>query len=141
MNISKHYKEIIVEELKSIAKKMKDTSDLKEKIFFFSATYSTMNRIFNLEFNPTLVLIHMVLQNAYLSISGRVEASIRGQDRAIKIPNGLFDALQEKIVDLAEIINKDNKNELFINLQEIANISYLTTGNGYYLFQKGILKI
>jgi hypothetical protein len=100
-----------------------------------------MNRIFNLEFSPTLVLIHMVLQNAYLSISERVNASITGRDKAVKIPSGLFDVLQEKILDLAEIINKDNKNELFINLQEIANISYSTTGNGYYLFQKGMLKI
>jgi hypothetical protein len=141
MNISKQYKEIIVEELKSIAKKMTETSDITEKIYFFSATYSIMNRIFNLEFSPTLVLIHMVLQNAYLSISERVNASITGRDKAVKIPSGLFDVLQEKILDLAEIINKDNKNELFINLQEIANISYSTTGNGYYLFQKGMLKI
>ena len=141
MNISKKNKEIIVEELKNIAKKMKESNDLFEKMYFFSASYSCINRIFNLEFDPTLVLVHMVLQNAYTVIRGRVELLARGQDRAIKIPKEFFNILQETISDIANNISENNKDELFKNLQKIANLSYLTTGNGNYLFQKGMLKI
>jgi ABC-type protease/lipase transport system fused ATPase/permease subunit len=141
MNISNHYKEIIVEELKNVATKMKESNDITDKLYFFSAAFAILDRIFNLEFNPTLVLIHMVLQTAYFTISGRVEALIRGQDKVVKIPERFFDSLQETILDIANNISKDDKNELFKNLQKIANLSYVTTGNGYYLFKKGMLKI
>lgn len=141
MKISKHYKEIIVEELKNVAIKMSEANDFAEKMYFFSAAYSMVHRIFNLEFNPTLVLIHTILNNAYSRISARIESVIRGQDRAVKIPKELFNSLQETIMDIADNISKDDENELFKNLRKIANLSYSTTGNGYYLFQKGILKI
>lgn len=141
MNVSKQYKEIIIEELNNVAIKMKESDDINEKMYFFSAAYSMVQRIFNLEFNPTLVLIHMILNTTYSTISGRIEVVKRGQDRAVKIPKGLFDNLQETIVDIADNISKDDENELFKNLQKIANLSYSTTGNGYYLFQKGMLKI
>lgn len=141
MNISKQYKEIIIEELNNVAIKMKESDDITEKMYFFSAAYGMVHRIFNLEFNPTLVLIHTILNTAYSTISGRIEAATRGQDRAVKIPKGLFDSLQETIVDIADNISKDDENELFKNLRKIANLSYSTTGNGYYLFQKGMLKI
>ena len=141
MNISKKYKEIIVKELRYVAKKMKESNDLFEKMYFFSASYSCLNRIFNLEFDSTLVFTHVVLQNAYNAIKGRSELLVRGQDRAIKIPKDFFNILQETIVDIANNIEKNNKDELFENLQKISNLSYLTTGNGNYLYQKGILKI
>lgn len=141
MNISKNYKKIIVEELKNIAKKMKESNDPFEKMYFFSASYSCVNRIFNFEFDPTLIFTHMVLQNAYNAIRGRIELLARGQDTLIKIPTNFYNILQETIVDIADNIDKNNKSELFENLQKIANLSYLTTGNGYYLFQKGMLKI
>ena len=141
MNISKQYKEIIIEELNNVAIKMKESDDITEKMYFFSAAYGMVHRIFNLEFNPTLVLIHTILNTAYSTISGRIEAATRGQDRAVKIPKGLFDSLQETIMDIADNISKDDENELFKNLRKIANLSYSTTGNGYYLFQKGMLKI
>lgn len=141
MNISKQYKEIIIEELNNVAIKMKESDDLAEKMYFFSAAYGMVHRIFNLEFNPTLVLIHTILNTAYSTISGRIEAVTRGQDRAVKIPKGLFDSLQKTIVDIADNISKDDENKLFKNLQKIVNLSYATTGNGYYLFQKGMLRI
>jgi len=141
MNISKQYKEIIIEELNNVAIKMKESDDITEKMYFFSAAYGMVHRIFNLEFNPTLVLIHTILNTAYSTISGRIEAATRGQDRAVKIPKRLFDGLQETIMDIADNISKDDENELFKNLQKIANLGYSTTGNGYYLFQKGMLKI
>ncbi len=141
MKISKQYKKIIIEEFYNVAKKMKQSNDLTEKMFFFSATYAVINRVFNIEFNPTLIFIHMVLNNAYTAIIGRIEAETRGQSIAIKIPKEFFNILEEAIIDIANSINKDNKNELFEALQKITNLSYLTTGNGYYLFTQGKLTI
>jgi len=141
MKISKQYKKIIIEEFYNVVKKMKQSNDLTEKMFFFSATYAVINRVFNIEFNPTLIFIHMVLNNAYTAIIGRIEAETRGQSIAIKIPKEFFNILEEAIIDIANSINKDNKNELFETLQKITNLSYLTTGNGYYLFTQGKLTI
>jgi hypothetical protein len=141
MKISEKYKKIIIEEFYNVVSKMKQSNDRSEKMFFFSATYAVINRIFNIEFNPTLIFIHMVLSNAYPAIIGRIDAERRGQSLAIKIPKEFFNILEDAIIDIAESMNKDNKSDLFEALQKITNLSYLTTGNGYYLFTKGKLTI
>ena len=141
MNIQGNYKKIIAKEFREIAEKMKDTKDLSEKMYFFTATYGVVARVFNLEFDPALVFTHFVLSAAGSTISGRWLALKSGQDSAVKIPEDLFDRLQKVIGKLAENIETGNKDELFKNLQKIANIAFTTTGNGYYLYQKGILKI
>ena len=141
MNIQGNYKRIIAKEFRGIVEKMKDTKDLSEKMYFFSATYGVVSRIFNLEFDPALVFTHFVLNAAGSTINGRLLVLKGGQDNVVKIPEGLFDSLQNIIEKLAENIETGNKDELFTNLQKIANIAFTTTGNGYYLYQKGMLKI
>ena len=141
MNISGNYKKVISKEFLGIVEKMKDTKDLSGKMYFFSATYGVISRVFNLEFDSALVFAHFVLNAACNTINGRLLALKAGQDNVVQIPEGLFDSLQKVIEKLAENIETGNEEELFKNLQKIANIAFTTTGNGYYLYQKGMLKI
>lgn len=141
MNIPENYKIIIVKEFREIVEKMKGTEDLSEKMYFFSATYGVVSRVFNLEFDPILVFAHMVLNAAHSTINARLLALMGQQDKVIQIPENLFDSLQKAVERLAANIETGNKDEFFKNLQKIANLSFATTGNGYYLFKKGMLKI
>ena len=141
MNIPGNYKKVIAKEFRGIVEKMKGTKDLSEKMYFFSATYGVVSRVFNLEFDPVLVFAHFVLNAACSTINGRLLALKGGQDNVVQIPENLFDSLQKAVERLAENIETGNKDEFFKNLQKIANLSFATTGNGYYLFRKGMLKI
>ncbi len=141
MNISGNYKKVIAKEFRGIVEKMKGTKNLSEKMYFFSATYGVVSRVFNLEFDPALVFTHFVINAACSTINGRLLALKGGQDNVVQIPEGLFDSLQKVIEKLAENIETGNEDKLFKNLQKIANIAFTTTGNGYYLYQKGMLKI
>lgn len=141
MNISDKSRKIIVDEFRLVAKSMKQIEDPSKKLYWFSAAYGVVERVFNLEFDPTLVFVHLVLNAAYGSINSRVSAIIAGADRAIVIPEGLFDSLQEVVEELAENIEAKTDNNIFENLQRTANLVYATTGNGYYLYLKGMLLI
>jgi len=55
------------------------------------------------------------------------------------IPEGLFNFLAQSLQDLADVIAKDG--DVTPHLKKIAIAAYATTGNGYYLYQKGILKL
>jgi len=141
MNISDNYKDIIVNEFRRIAELMKDTKDISKKLYFFSATYGIVHRIFNIEFDDTLVCIHVVLNATYNLISARANNIRQGIDAAIDLPQDLFESLQETIVELSDNIENKNEHEIFKNLQKIAKIAYVTTGNGYYLYLQGKLQL
>ena len=139
MRISnKNYKKIIVEEFRYAAKLMRESGSVEDKMFYFSSTYGVLSRIFNLEYNPQLVFAHFVLQSTYGSISARIKA-IRSGDRVVDFPFEFIEKLAEYVDILADLIEKDQ--DLCGALQDITEINFVTTGNGYYLFKKGLLKI
>jgi len=141
MNISDNYKDIIVNEFRRIAELMKNTKDISKKLYFFSATYGIVHRIFNIEFDDTLVCIHVVLNATYNLISARANNIRQSIDAAIDLPQDLFESLQERIVELSDNIENKNEHEIFKNLQKISKIAYVTTGNGYYLYLQGKLQL
>lgn len=139
MEITPYMKETLVSELRLVAEKMKGEEDIRRKNYFFSATYGTAFRIFNINFDPELVLIHNVLNMAYSTadtLLGRIE---RGEEKIITIPDNFFDKLADLTEELASAIEED-KNVYGI-LQKISLITYSLTGNGYYLYQKGLIEI
>lgn len=135
MKITVTNKNRIIKEIKFAIKQMKDEKDPKAKLYYFSAIYGIMPRIFNIEFIPDLVFAHVVLSSTYNHINSRLENS----DKVIKIPDNLYDRLIE-ITE--EMLNAIERNEsLYEALTKFTLLGYVTTGNGYYLYQKGLLKI
>jgi DNA replication initiation complex subunit (GINS family) len=63
----------------------------------------------------------------------------RGDEKVIQIPDDFFDKLASLTEELAIAIDGDN--DVYEILQKIAIRSYSLTGNGYYLYQKGIIKV
>ena len=139
MNISDNFRKTIVSEFRYVAKKMREEEQPSQKLYFFSAAYGVVFRILNLKFDPSLVFIHNILQHTH-TIVNTVDIQIaRGEERVIQIPEKVFESLTKALEELSDKIEADK--DMSPTLQKISNISYVTTGNGYYLYQKGILKI
>lgn len=138
MDISKNYQEILVKEFRDSVTLMKKCDSGEEKMFYFSSTYGVLSRIFNLEYNPQLVFAHFVLNNVYANINARIDA-IKSGNHLILFPDEYFEKLTHYIERLADQIENDEN--ISNTLQSITILAFLTTGNGYFLFKKGVLKI
>ncbi len=139
MKISRRFREELVQEIQFVVKKIREEQELRRKVFYYSGVYGLVSRIFNLNFDPELVFMHLVLNATYGALKDRANNIVLGRDTLIEFPDDLFDKLCDALETLAEEIENDAKT--YHTLQKIANLAYVTTGNGYYLYQKGILKI
>lgn len=135
MKLDKKYKDMLVKEIEFVLKKMKEEDKPKEKLYYFSAIHGIMHRIFNLEYSSDLVFAHFVLSSTYSQINSRIQIP----DDTIKIPDELFQKLEETTTKLISAI-KEDKN-LYELLKKYTVLGYVTIGNGYYLYQKGLLKL
>lgn len=135
MEISKENRVKILNEIQFAVKKMKEEKDDKAKLYYFSAIYGIMQRIFNTEYSGDLIFAHFVLSSTYNNLNSRLS----NPDTVIKIPEDLFDKLTTVTEELKGAIEK-NRN-LYEVLKRYTILGYITTGNGFYLYQKGLLKI
>ena len=139
MNISDNFRETIVKEIKYVVKKMDQINDPVQKLYFFSGTYSIIQRIFNLECDSDLIFSHFILRQTYDAFTARLQAIIKGGDTLILLQEEHFKKLSQITKELA---NKIQKNEdINDTLKKFVILSYTTTGNGFYLQQKGQIKI
>lgn len=139
MNINKDFRKLIVDEINYVLTKMGQGQTGEEKIFYFSAIFGIMQRIYNLEFDPDLLYAHFILQETHKNLLSRLKSIEMGGERAIPLHEYHF----ERLISLTEELRKniaENK-PLDNTLKKFVLLIYTTTGNGYYLMQKGILKV
>ncbi len=134
MDISDELRNRIVEELHFAAKKMRQEVEMNRKLYFFSAAYGVTNRALNEGWDLELVTTDFILHGAYNTIKNRTNI-IRGGDKTIVLPSDFFDKLSAALDSLAGRI--EHNDSCYGALQEIVKLTYITTGNGYYLLQKG----
>lgn len=140
VNISEPYKTILTDEIKLVCGKIKEEPDLRRKLYYYSAIHSAVQRIFNLDpkFDPQLVFIYTVLFYSYTQMLQRVTHIITG-DNVVTFPTDFFDRLTTYLDQLESNI-RNNENPYTV-LEKIIVLTYLTGGNGYYLYQTGKLKL
>ena len=139
MEVSQDHIKAIADELVYVSKRMREEQDVLGKIYYLSGSYVAVQRVMNLEYDDDLVLMHRILMDAYTTINSRVSSVIAGQERVIKMPVEAFDALANCFEELSKVlIEKKDFSKL---LARIATIGYIGTGNGYYLYQKGLIKL
>ncbi len=139
MNLSKEMRELFANEINFVVGQMKEINDLSRKLYFLSAVHGCALRIVNIEFDPELAFIHHVLQATHQTIDARKTRLEQGQDRPIVIPEKLFDRLEEALEEMSTKIKQGE--ETYPTLQTIFNLAFSTTGNGYYLYSKGVLPV
>ena len=139
MNLSSDMQKRFTDEVNFVITNMKKTNNPAEKLYFLSAGYAMAQRIINLEYEPELNFIQQVLQLVYNMVNARLTAISGGQEGGISIPDDLFTSLEEALEEMVDRIEQGT--ETYLALQKMVNLAYSTTGNGYYLYLKGMIKI
>ncbi len=128
---------MILNEIEFVVSKMEENPDITKGLYYFSGIHSIINRIYNQHFNEDLVFLHFVLQSTHTAFNNRLSAIKKGGDNTVPLLEGQISALSGYLKELAKVIEEDKS---FTNiLKKFTILLYSTTGNGYYLLQKGML--
>jgi hypothetical protein len=138
MKLTAEHRKSLIEEFEYSIKMMRATDSPEKKLFYFSGLYGALSRIFNLAYDPQLVFLHHMLNAAHGNINARW-AAMKAGDTVIQFPEGYFDKLASISEELKEKIKEDK--DTYSTMEKIALMIFVTTGNGYYLYEKGIIKI
>lgn len=137
MELSKSNRERIVEELRAAASFMQKVSDPRQKAYYYSAAYGVLERGFRTQFHPTLQFAFMVLQSSYTQLNARA-GQIAAGDRLVPFVEGVWEGVEESLIELAKRI--EHERDCFDVLERISFFTFLTTGAGFYMYQRGDLK-
>ena len=138
MKINKIYKTAIINEIKFVLKKMKENSNLEKKLFYFSAIPAELLRVLNLEYDQDILYLHHVVNHTHLTFQQRMTAMKAG-DTIVVIDERQIDKLESLLDDIVGVIEQKMKIEDV--LKAFIELAYSTGGNGFYLMEKGLLKI
>ncbi|MDO8749819.1 MAG: hypothetical protein Q7K03_01560 [Dehalococcoidia bacterium] len=142
MQLPKELHARVANEFRFVADRMRDTKDPFGKVFLLSAFYGEAGRILNQHWDKDLALIHLVIQQVQQQINARLQLIVSGGERNVKLDNAYFDALTQAADALASYVEHDgNESELCGIVGRFAELSYITTGNGYYLLGKGQIRL
>lgn len=137
MNISPEVRKFLVDEINYAVGKMEKADDPSQKLFYFSAVFGVLQRVFNIEYDPDLVVAHYVIVETHKGFVGRLRAS--REDPAVPVAVEQIERLTSLTKEFSRKIegNKDFTEQL----KKFIVLTYSTTGNGFYLYDKGVLKI
>jgi hypothetical protein len=138
MKVSKNFEKLITDEFEFAVERMSLSKDAREVLYFFSAIPGVLHRVFNIEFDSDLVFIHNILRSTQEAFSERLKA-IKAGDATFILDEGQM----ERLIDLSKelLVRMKQNEEIDSTLKKFTLLLYSTTGNGYYLMQKGMLKI
>ena len=140
MEIQQQLREYIANEFHHVSKGINDTiGDMSAMVYNFSACHSAISRALNIEFDVDLVLLHTVFNGCYSLIANRATMISQNAERPVpflpQVPEKLAGIVEEFAVRFHE-----NRDVLDL-LPSLTTLCYVTTGNGYFLYQTGRLKI
>ncbi len=137
MKIPQNFKAHAIKEFEFVISKLKEPSPIEDRLYYYSAMYGEINRIMNIECSRELVFLHQVLNTVHSLFQVRLQSATRGGERPLAIDDRMLNALISLSEELVERIRADrDSTDICISL---INLAYATTGNGYYLYQKGEL--
>jgi len=131
----------LTEEYRYAATRMQQEGQPVRKLFYFSVFFGEAQRVLNFEWNRDLALIYTVTFHAYTQINNAMQSAALMQlpvDWTI-----IYDKLTLVASDLAAYVEKaknDRGEELCQILGRLAEIAYIASGNGVYLYEKKSFK-
>ncbi len=138
MKISESSRKVLAKELKFVGEKLANGTPLADQVWYLSATYAMTNRILNLEYDPELLLLDSVFSQMWGNVNAR-HAAIKAGDTTIVFPEELFSRLGGLLQKLADRI--ENGKDLSDLIPSLVPFGYVTTGNGYYLWKKRVMRL
>jgi len=140
LSISEPHKTILADEIAFAREKMDVESDTRKKVYYYSAVPAMIQRIFNIDptFDRQLIFMFTVLSASYNQTKVLMDRIMAG-DRLVTPPENFFDRISTYLQELEGKVR--NNEDTYIILEKIAVSAYLLDGNGYYLHQKGWMKL
>ncbi len=139
--LSEEYRQRLANEYRYAVTRMQQEGQPIRKLFYFSVFFGEAQRLLNFEWNRDLALIYTVTFHAYTQINGAMQSPV-----LMQLPmdwTAIYDNLTLAASDLAAYLEKaknDGSEELCQILGRLAEISYIVSGNGTYLYGKGSFK-
>jgi hypothetical protein len=142
MEIPKEYFDLTVRTLKRIEDQCKAATSGEEALYFFSASFGVINRVMNFHCDPMLVFIHQVLQATHQAITARLNAPRNPNNESfLGVPREMYESLLSYYHEFITAFESQVDSAIWAVLQKFANLSYATTGNGFYLYLTGQLSL
>ena len=135
---SDEYKQVIGKEIEFVLQKMNLSNNVEDKMYFFSAIQGVLHRVMNLEYTDDLLFAHFITNEVHKAFLQRI-MSIKQQDPVVKLTERHWIRLIEITKEFLEVLKNDDS--LDSVLKQYVVLLYSTAGNGYYLMEKGVLKI
>ena len=142
MKLPAEYQKYIDESFTDAIMRMEQSSSNEEKLYYFTVTFTNINRVLNLHFDSMLLFIHQELQAIRRNFTTRISVPISMNNIKIQgMPEEYMKALISITKDLHKAIIGGKDIEIFAILVRLAGLSYASTGNGFYLYVSGKLSI
>lgn len=139
MRISDDFRRRLAETFLDAARRMEGERSALGKLYWFSAGYNMAQRIMNLEYDADLLLLFQICQTAHQNLQGRLAALSAGPELGAGLPTNVFTLLEKLTAELGEAIRSNA--DLTPLLRRVAELGYSATGNGFYLWSIGHLKL
>ena len=140
MTISKESLGRMLDEIEYVLAQMQQTASPQQALYTFSAVHGVVNRVMNFECDPVLVFAHQVLSTAHATFSSQF-GTMGDRPNGPAVAAELLTLLQHSITGFSVALQSGGEAQVHQALQRIANITYAMTGNGYYLYTRGKLKL
>ncbi len=135
MELSRQSQDLLIKEISYSRKKILEEPTLIKKTYYYGVMASRISSIRNVEFDSEINFISFVLGGSYFVLDDYFEE----EKPPFEIPKIFFDKLCEYLKQLeTKIKNKENTHTV---LEKIAKLSMIVDSYGYYLFEKGEIKI
>ena len=133
----------LAQEFRLAANRVAEADDISAKLYFFSIFYGETGRQLNLHWDPDLALLFLVAQGACAGIANRPKLPPDAGFPPDGISDEFLQALDQVSGELATAFEGSEIDipRLYASLARTAELVYITTGNGAYLYQKGQIKL
>jgi len=140
-SLPEEFRNRLVNEFRLALAHMAEAESPAQYIFYYSIFYGEIVRVLNWHWDETLALIWSNVQHTHQAIATSVSATAAG-NTAVALPKEFYDAVTRTSSALTDHVeNNGDDAELCRILGRLAELTYSSTGNGYYLLQKGVIKL
>ena len=133
----------LAQEFRLAADRVAEADGIAGKVYFFSVFYGETGRQLNVHWDPDLALLFLVTQAACAGITNRANLPPGAGFTPDGISDEFLQALDQVSDELATAFEGSEIDlaRLYAALARTAELAYITTGNGAYLYQKGLVKL
>lgn len=138
MKFSKENKKILNDEFEFVIKKMEDAENPDQMLYYYTGIYTMIQRLLNLEFSEELLFTYFIVEKVYADIMNRIQALKSGQTVVL-----FHEDFGVKLIEYVKKLKAGfyNSKQRIEILNKMVTLAYSTSGNGFYLTQKGMIDI